>query len=166
MTPAFVSSLPWAELPVETRPIVVSLLAALLHEVGRPISRTARTVRSGKLAIAGFRTLLWADLFGTAAPGDVPDGQDAPRRRFEQLTQALAQAWPALATEPRIRGVAAQLDSIEQLRAALLANDEAATAQAMGIALSIERLLEELLAEVERDPVSLSPRGEGSGTRR
>lgn len=166
MTPAFVSSLPWAELPVENRPIVASLLAALLHEVGRPISRTARTVRSGKLAIAGFRTLLFSDLFGTAAPGEASGGQDAPRLRFDQLTQALARVWPALAAEPRIRGVAAQLDSIEQLRAALRANDEAATAQAMGIALSIERLLEELLVEFERDPVSQSLRGEGSETRR
>ena len=69
MTPAFVSSLPWAELPVETRPIVVSLWPRFCTRWGdRSRERRALFDRASSRSQA-FITLLWADLFGSAAPG-------------------------------------------------------------------------------------------------
>lgn len=148
MTPSFTPQVAWGDLPAATLAQVAALLATLLQEVGHPLARTARAVRAGKREATGLRSLLLADLFGPSA--SVAEGTaESPRQRFAHWTHALSQLGPGLAEVGHLRGVAAQLDTLEQLRTALQQNDEAALAQAMGIALSIEHLLQDLVREVE-----------------
>lgn len=157
MTPIPANTFAWGAVPDSAWPALRAGVAAMLHEVGRPLARTARTVRSGKLGLAGFRTLLTSDLFGPAGrDGAVPS--DSPSARFASLLQPLVQIWPGLADEPHLRGVMAQLQSLEQLHAAVLRHEEAAMAQAMGIALSIERLLQECLDELDAERARASLR--------
>ena len=157
MTPIPANHFPWGAVPETAWPALRVGVASLLHEVGRPLARTARTVRSGKLGMTGLRTLLTSDFFGPAGGDDVVHS-DSPSARFASLLQPLLQIWPGLADEPHLRGVMAQLQSLEQLHAAVLRHEEAATAQAMGIALSIERLLQECLDELDAQRAQASLR--------
>lgn len=150
MTPSLPNPFLWRELPVSALSSVRAVAAELLSQVGRPLARTARTVRSGRLGLVGLRTLLAADFYGPAI-SDGAGASDSPRARFEQLSRPLLQSWPGLSEEAHLRGVATQLHSLDQLHAEVLAGNDAATAQAMGIALSIERLLQELLEDLDRE---------------
>lgn len=119
----------------------------MLHQIGRPLARTAHLARSKAPAQVALRSLLISDLYGTDDASARSD--EAPAQRFAQLLIELQTVWPAVADDPRMAGVAAQLSAIAQLETALRKGDELATGQALAAAMSVELLLLELLAEIE-----------------
>lgn len=122
-------------------------LVALLQELGRPLSRTARLLRTKAGWQPALRSLLISDLYGTDTAGALTS--ESAAQRFERLLTLLVLAWPAARNDSRLAGVAAQLATIANLEPAVRGRDDAATGQALGAAISIELLLQELLQDLE-----------------
>ena len=126
---------------------VQSQLMVLLHELGRPLSRTARLLRANAGWQPALRSLLISDLYGTDTAGST--AIESAAQRFERLLKPVALAWPAAGNDSRLAGVAAQLATIADLEPAVRGGDDTATGQALGAAISIELLLQELLQDLE-----------------
>ena len=122
-------------------------LGVLLQDLGRPLSRTARLMRTKAGWLPGLRSLLISDLYG-ADTGTEGTG-DTLQQRFLRLLAPLLAVWPEAANDPRVAGVAAQLSTIAALEPAVRGGDDSATGQALGAAISVELLLAELLQDLE-----------------
>ncbi len=149
MTPPPLQGIPstsLAELSAASAQRAFAQLSRLQQELGRPLSRTARLLRTKAGWQPGLRSLLISDLYGAELPvAGVPSMLSA---RFQQLLVPLLAAWPQAAEDPRITGVAAQLATIAALEPAVRAGDDAACGQALGAAISVDLLLQELVHEL------------------
>lgn len=122
-------------------------LGVLLQDLGRPLSRTARLMRTKAGWLPGLRSLLISDLYG-ADVGTEGAGETL-QQRFLRLVTPLLSVWPEAANDPRVAAVAAQLSTIAELEPAVRGGDDSATGQALGAAVSVELLLAELLRDLE-----------------
>lgn len=132
---------------------VYAQIGRLRDELGQPLGRTARLLRGKTGWQPGLRSLLISDLYGA----DAECGRETWGACFARLLAPLQAAWPEADQDPRIAGVAAQLATIAALEAAVRAGDDRATSQALGAALSIDLLLQELLHDLETSHAAALP---------
>lgn len=109
-----------------------SALAALVHDVGKHVARTARNVR-GDAVPAPLLPLLLADLYRI----------DGRRRASEVFRASRAQLGDAYPSE--LEAVGRLLDEIDRLEEPASRGDAAALARVVELAREVERSLRSLL---------------------
>ncbi len=118
---------------------VAELLARLVHEVAKYLSRTARNLPSGPLP-AELGRMLVRDLYGAR-------GEPRASQRFEPLSEGLGQ----LVRDQRLAQCRLLFARIDAMEAEIRQGDEAAMRSAADMAIKIEALLRSMAAEA-REP--------------